>query len=308
MENKDNILDMGNGFKGYYINNIAPLLGELKNVKSKYKQKFWVFFWSALAINCVNVLFLLFNVLIRGKNLVITDITTLLFFSVVFVLVPFYMYNKENKPDYINMFFNFFGNFQTDNNKGLSVDSIFIPVGDKLITEEQVEGKLSSYHLNVVNVQSKVKLPKVNIERVISKGIYISMVMPIKMEHTIFWDKNAYNKNCNVKNLSEIQNINIPIANYFHIFSDNSDGTNNLLNVSFFEALLDIKDVFYASKINVETENETISIYLEDAKFPLFVKDSLMKPCLQEKDFQKACEIVEKIVVWGEIVEELSSR
>lgn len=307
MTNIDNTTNENEDFTIYYNKEINPLLGDCEIIKSRFKQKFWVFFWSALAINCINILFVLFNVLLREKEFDITDITTLLFFSTLIVLYPFYMYKFEDKPNFVEAFFNFFGKSTSKNVcENYMTDSIFMPSGDKLIVCNHVEGTLNARAISLSEIQCLKTIKKIKVDRCLTKGIHMTLRLPVNCGHIIFWDKNNYNKNSDTKNLTEIKNTNIPIANYYHIFSDNSDVSNNLISVQFFETLLDIKDVFSASAIDVEIEDDKVDMYIENAKFPLFYKDNLMKLCLQENDFQEAYKIIEKIIVWNETVDVLS--
>jgi len=258
-------------FEEYYAQTISPLVEKDTLIKKKYRGRFWATLWSICFLVGINSLVTIFLAITNDKSV---NYEQLMFINVAaFVVIcwPIISYYQQKKMDLFGTFLGFYGNWKhIDNVSIAAVHRPIIPTHETLEVSHKAHGSIGAVETDIRDTVYKKTLRIIGIElpRTVSKGVRISLKLPRTFAGTtLFFEKSGFyrkNKFPGYDNIND--SIFIPAANYFLIFSSEKKERLPFLESSFFETLLDLKETFKAAKIYVEIKDNSVEMYLENAK------------------------------------------
>lgn len=293
-------------FEQYLTQKIVPLIDEMNALKARYRSRFWGALWIVMFLVSANSLFVLFNTIIYNNPLNIEQLLLIVVVAIFIIIWPLQQYKKKHYPDIFKAFWQFYGDWQyfISTQKNAEADyAPILPPHDAIQALHTVKGKYLATDIIFADVQYWQKNKKV------SNGVYIELTFPQKIVNKIllfarngFYRKNKYS---DMNSLNE--QIFIPAAAYFNIFSPQPQAPKRLLCSPFFEKILDIRDIFKADRIYVALQQEKITIYLENSKI-YFSPNGIWQRKLEDKKFRLLhCKITE-ILEFIELIQEIYSR
>ncbi|MBQ8482149.1 MAG: DUF3137 domain-containing protein [Alphaproteobacteria bacterium] len=247
-------------FEEYYTNNIIPLVDEENKIKARYHSKFWGYLFSVLFIMSANVLVVLFISLMHKTPISWSQLFLINAIALALVYWPVYSYKKLPKNDIFDVFLRFYGNWQHLKNSEVKlVHSPIIPEHDAVGATHNVVGKFENITIEMRDTYYKKK------NKIVSQGVILYATFNKKFNGSLLmFEKNGFYRKNKFPDY-ELYNgkTDIPSANYFNIFTSNDEIGENLLHNLFFENLLDLKDVFKAHRLYLQSEDNYMRIYLE---------------------------------------------
>ena len=258
-------------YEAYYNSVIVPMVEEDNKLKEHYRSLFWGYFWSILFLMTANGLVVLFNVLMHDRPISYEQLLLVNVVAIVVMFVPIYRYRKIPKNDILDAFIQFYGGWKHLKNAHVRlVHSPIIPPHESVCASHNVVGRCNKTQTEVrdTDYYNRGMLGKFSYRRKVSSGVILYMEYEQDFAGTIllFDRRGFYHKKKFGDLLSVGDKLQIPAANYFHIFTDNIDFTESMLPSLFFERILDMKEVFGAKHIYLEISGNYIRVYFEGAR------------------------------------------
>lgn len=293
-------------FEQYFSKKIAPLIDQMNALKTRYRSRFWGTLWTVMFLVCTNILFVLFNTLIYKHPLNIEQLLLVLSVSVLIILWPLWQYKKKTYPDIFGVFFQFYGDWKhsvsTQKNTVTNLEPI-LPLHNTVQYTHRIIGKYVTTDVTLSDVQYWQKNKKVG------RGLYIELTFPQNItDEILLFAKNGFyrkSKRANMNLLNE--QIFIPAAAYFNIFSSQPHAPKNLLCSPFFEKILNIRDIFRARKIYVSVQKEKVIIYLEDSHI-YFAQTGIWQRKIDGKNFKLLHRKINEVLEFVELIQEICVR
>lgn len=289
-------------FTNYFDNKIVPLIEQGNIVKDKFRSIFWTSFWTAIALLCVNGLFVLFKALIYHKSVTIGQFWFVFLIAALFALEPLLSYRKEKKTDIFGVFLQFFGDWKHEEEHKILPEYQYpiLPTHDALTITHQVNGSYSGAEIKIGNAIFH------NGKKSGGKGVLIdiSFLSPFTSAILLF-DKSGFHRSDKISIFQQIkEEIPIPSSNYFKIFTPDASVPHDILCSAFFEKILDIKDDFKSRKMNVMLQDSHLLIVLENADI-YFNTDSLWNKSDNKIRFEQLNKQISDILYLVDLMHEL---
>ena len=293
-------------FTQYFEKKIAPLIFDANRIKERYRSRFWGCFWTVIFLLCINALFILFRTLIYNRPFNIEQFI-LVFACAPFVIAwPLWQYKQQKQPDILDVFLKFYGNWQhtkTAENSDTDHETPTIPQHQTAQISHKIIGTYAGTNIELRDTQYFAKQKKKN------EGVVIELNMPYDIKHEILlFEKSTLRRRFKPKDMSEIgDQIYIPAAGYFSIFSPEKVAPKQLLCSAFFETLLDFKDIFGARYMSAWLKNRQIKIYLESSRI-YFDHSNIWSKKIDKARYQKLHEQFEHLFRFIETMQELLTQ
>lgn len=257
-------------FEQYFEREIIPLVEEDNRRKDTYRGRFWGAFWSALFIFSANTLWVLFSSLMYGHALNYEQILLVAFVAALIVVWPIYSYYKQPRLDIFEAFLRFYGDWKyKTSGKVRLVHSRIIPQHDDVFAKHNISGTPENIKTEIRDTfyQKDILFRNKTWKRVVSSGVIVYLTFPQKFKADLLvFDKNGFYRKNKFPELTAVEpKLEVPASNYFRCFTDNTEEAQRIIISSFYEAILDLKEVFAAKSINVEIKDNYIRLYLEDS-------------------------------------------
>lgn len=257
-------------FEEYYNSVIVPMVEEDNKLKDKYRSQFWGYFWSILFLMGANVLVVLFNALMHKRPVSWEQLLIVNSVAAMIMFVPIYRYRNTPKKDIFDAFIQFYGGWKhLQNSEVKLVHSPIIPQHDAVSATHNVVGAYDGVDIEVRDtVYSDFVAGKPDRLHPVSSGIIVFLKFKEGFRGKILmFDKSGFYRKKKYDELEYITDkLQIPAANYFHIFTDNPDFAEDMLPALFFERVLDMKETFGTRHLNVEIDGNFLRMYFEGAQ------------------------------------------
>ena len=258
-------------FEEYYDKNIVPLVDEENRLKRFFRSRFWGYLWSVCFLLGVNLLIVLFRVLMYGYPISVSQLILVTTIGLAVILWPLICYYKAPKDDMFGVFLKFYGQWEHQQNKPMEIEqTLIVPEHDTIAALHNVCGNYDGVDIEIRDMiyHKTVKIRNRKFKRTVSKGVMVYAKFNHKVNNTLLlFDKRGFRRKNKYPDLLNVTDrILIPMANLFHIFTDEEMFAKDLLPTLFFERILDMKETFKASAVNVEIQDDFMRIYLENAQ------------------------------------------
>ncbi len=299
-------------FEQYYLSDIVPAVDDVNCIKDKYRSKFWGYFWTILFLMCANTLFCFFSHLLYNRPISYEQIFLVNAVAAVVVFFPVYQYYRAPKTDIFDIFLNFYGNWKhLKDMEESAVNSPIIPPHDFAGASHNVDAEYPDLSLNMCDMNYKVAcaIKNIHYKRKVSSGILLSIKLKVNFSGRIYlFDKKGfYRKNKFPEMLNAKDVVAAPLAECFHIFTDNTNYALNMLPTMFFERILDMKDTFGAKHLYVEIQGDTLRIYFEGAH--LYIESNgLWSRKINKEKFVQLNDGIEQILIFIEALQTLQEQ
>lgn len=296
-------------FEKFYDDTIVPMVEDDNKLKEKYRSKFWGYFWTIVFLMCINLLICCFSFLISHRPINYEQIFLVNLIGIAIILYPIYEYHKLPKQDVFETFLSYYGNWRHVKNSDIPhEDSPIVPSHDAVQVKHHVmvEYPDSSVELRDTAYQKINTIKNIRYKRKISTGVVALIKFKQNFKGTIllFERKGFYRKN-KFPDLENIGNsILVPVAECFHIFSDNQPFAKDMLPSLFFERILDLKETFGARCVYVEMRADTLRIYFEGA-FLYFDHHKIWNKKIDKTKFIQLHDEIEQTLMFKEMIQAL---
>ena len=295
-----------NLFEQHMAQNVEPLIFGANKIKERYRSRFWGSLWTMLFLVCANTLFVLFATMIYDKPFSGGQLLLVAVAAVLIVLWPLWRYKKQSFPDIFAAFIKFYGHWQyQDEPTTIVADSKedILPSYDQKQIVNVASGSYFGAEIVVADTIYQRKNKK------IGAGIAIDIILPQKSEHNVLlFAKNGHFRKNKREGMTLInEQIYIPAAAYFNIFSATEYAPKKLLCSPFFEAALDVRDAFKARKMSFSLQGQRVLIYLEDCVL-YREQNGLWQPKIKTEKFTDLHQKFSEIFKFVELLQELAVR
>ena len=255
-------------FDAYFQTEIEQLVDEDNKIKRRYRSRFWAFFWSVTFLVCINALIAIFNTLMSGHpfNWQLLILISICAYSV--IVFPVLSYYRHKREDIFDVFLRQYGSWKHGTNKEVRlVHSPVIPEHDSVTSSHDIESLYNGIQVEMrdTSYTKKIGPEKWNWHRTVSSGVILMLKFPQDFAADILlFDRNGFmRKNKFRGQPSRIGIIDVPAANYFHVFCADDTYLKKVLRSSFFESLLDLKEAMKAKNAYVEISQNYMRVYFE---------------------------------------------
>ncbi|MBR6355979.1 MAG: DUF3137 domain-containing protein [Alphaproteobacteria bacterium] len=260
-----------NLFEEYYEKNIVPLVEEENRLKRVFRSRFWGYLWSVCFLLGVNMLVVLFRYLMYGYPISVMQIFLVTLVGLAVVSWPLICYYRAQKDDMFGEFLKFYGQWQHHENKETAVEQMpLVPTHEIVSVPHSIIGTYDGTEIEICDMlfQNIVKVKNWSFKRTVSKGVMVRVKFNKKINNQLLmFDKKGFrHKNKYPDLINVTDQILIPMANFFNIFTDDETFAKDMLPTLFFERILDLKEIFKAAAVNVEIQEDYMRIYLENAQ------------------------------------------
>lgn len=167
-------------------------------------------------------------------------------------------------------FVKFYGQWEHLENKEVETDNkTIVPAYDKVIVVHSVFGVYDGIEIEMNDTlyQRPFKLGKKEYMHTVSKGVMVRSKFNNEIKNKLLlFDKKGFRRGSKYPEMMNITDqILIPTATLFHIFTDDDVFAKDMLPTLFFERILDMKETFKASAVNIDIQEDYMCIYLENA-------------------------------------------
>ncbi|MDO4162069.1 MAG: DUF3137 domain-containing protein [Pseudomonadota bacterium] len=282
---------------------VLPLIEEEDRYRQKFKNRFWFYSGLLLFINCINTLIVLFQYLIYNRPVSGSQLFLIALVSVFILLWYAQKAQKKKLPDVLAKFIRFYGNWTVSYSKEVTTFSDeLIPHSGRKIEKTAIRGDD-----NTSLVMKQFVFLKRLYKNMFTKnggGIWLDIKLAQKAPgKLILFEKGGFYKKKKYEGL-ELVSSNIGISNHFYSFTDSRQLSEYVVRVVLFENILDLKEVFKASKIYVRIENDRLNVFLQNGRF-LYNNSSLWHFSGGEKKLMLLHEQIEKIFTAVKVIETL---
>ena len=301
MENLQETSD--NLFSQYFEKKIVPLIHDANRQKDRYRSRFWGCFWTVIFLFCINGLFVLFRTIMYNRPLSVAQMIIVFSLAPLIIAWPLWKYRKLEQKDIFGTFLQFYGNWQhlTEiKNSSLDVDTPTIPTHDSEIITHNIIGTHAGTDIEIRDTDYLIKKKKK------SGGIVIDLKLPYNINHEILlFEKNTLLRKNKISGMNSIgEQIYIPAAGYFNIFSPEEKAPKQILCSTFFETILDLKEEFNARKISIYLKGKQIKIFFEGCSI-YFDHSSIWSKKIDEARFRQLHNQLTSLFRFIEIMQEL---
>lgn len=257
-------------FEEYYTKNIVPLVDEENHMKRVFRSRFWGYLWSACFLLGVNLLIVLFRRLMYNYPINFGQLFLVTLLALAVVSWPIICYYRTPKSDMFGTFVKFYGQWEHQENKEVEFEQkTIVPAHDKVVVPHGVSGVYDGIEieLNDTLYQRPFKLGKKEYHRTVSKGVMVRAKFNNQIENKLLlFDRRGFRRSGKYPDMINVTDqILIPMAMQFNIFTDDDVFAKDMLPTLFFERILDMKEIFRASAVNVDIQEDYLYIYLENA-------------------------------------------
>lgn len=296
-------------FEEYYEKNIVPLVEEENRLKRVFRSRFWGCLWSVCFLLGANMLIVLFRYLMYGYPISVMQIFLVTLVGLAVVSWPLICYYQAPKDDMFGVFLKFFGQWEHSENKEVAVEQMpIVPTYDVVSVPHSIAGSYdgTEIEMNDIHYQHIIKFRNKSFKRTVSKGVMIYVKFNKKINNKLLmFDKRGFRHKSKYPDLINVTDqILIPMANYFHIFSDDETFAKDMLPTLFFERILDLKEFFKASAVYVENQEDYMRIYLENAQL-YFNNQSIWSQHIHKDKFVKLNKEMEQTLMTAQLVQVL---
>lgn len=258
-------------FEEYYEKNIVPLVEEENRLKRVFRGRFWGYLWSVCFLLGVNMLVVLFRYLMYGYPISVMQIFLVTLVGLAVVSWPLICYYRAQKDDMFGVFLKFYGPWEHHENQEIEPEQTpIVPVHDVVTMPHNVKGNYDGIDIEMRDMiyQHIVKIKDWSFKRTVSHGVMVYAKFNNKINNKLLlFDKRGFRRKNKYPDLMNVTDqILIPMANLFHIFTDDETFAKDLLPTLFFERVLDMKETFKASAVYVDIQDDFMRIYLENAQ------------------------------------------
>jgi len=310
-QNADKTADVS-PWEGYFEQNIIPLVEADNKLKDKYRGRFWCYLWTVIFLMSSNALVVLFNVLMHGRPISYEQLLIVNVVAFSFVIWPIYSYYRQPRADIFAEFIKFFGNWKLAHNAEVKlVHSPIIPKHDFVTSTHNADGEIAGAKLQLRDTfyEKKLIFGNKNWRHTVSAGIILYIEFEQKFKDKILlFDRSGFYRKSRFDDLdNQNNNIEIPAANYFNIFSADKKFTVSFISPTFLERLLDMSDDFAARHTYVEINENYMRIYFEGSRL-YFDNYKLWSDKIDKDKFRQLHKQFESIMTFIYIVKELLYR
>ena len=292
-------------FDVYMSDVITPAVDEVNREKEKYRGQFWTYLWTALFLVSVNALVVLYRALMYHRALNVEQLLLINIVAVIIVCWPLYSWTKHKTKDIFSLFMEFYGQFKfskaLDDVIDADKDTPIVPEHSTTTVAHNIVGNYGGVDIEIRDTAYfKAKSKK---SKKVCSGVVLCFDFKRNLQNNLLlFEKFGFyrkSKMANMINLNE--QIHIPASNYFNIFSDKSEPS-NILCSTFFEKILDLKDVFGARKMYLEVTENRIKIFLENSQI-YFENNKLWSRKMEYDKFRRLHNQFEEVFIFIETVQ-----
>lgn len=292
-------------FQDFLHKNILPLLESEDRYRQSFKNRFWLYAGILLFFNCSNVLIVLFRHLIYSRafsweQLFLTAVIS------AFILFCYVRFAKRKVfPDVFAAFIKYYGNWSLRRSAEpqANVNDIIMPVSPLKIEKISVSGD-SNCPLKLKKLSFVKKVFNDKLQSTVGEGILLSYNLPQDMDGSlILLEKGGFAKTKQISGLDKVSSA-IPASNYFQTFADSEVIKNYLVISALYENLLDLKEIFKASKVYLRLQDDKLDIFLQNGRF-LYRDGSLWIASTGEEGLKQQNQQIEKVFLFISVMEDL---
>ena len=250
-------------FEQYFEENIIPLVEEENRLKSKYKSSFWTTLWIVLFLNSANMLIVLYGALQKGNKISFEQMFLVALVSLLVVYLPIKKYKKISHTNIFAEFLKFYPNFTYSDDKKYvqNSGSDVIPSSPFYLLANSCKAVIGGVNVAIRDIRTGSKN---NFKVPTNYGTFFRLEFETSPNTEIeLSDKSGLFGNSKHAYLSRIKRDSIPASKYFDIYADSEEKAKNVLGASFFENLLDLKEIFGAKKIKLHIKGNKLDIFCE---------------------------------------------
>lgn len=284
-------------FKNFFTQKIEPLLTETNKKRKNLQNKFWFYFGIVFFLNCANILIVLFEHIIYDKPLSYEQLWLVVLISVLFLSLYARRITRSKFADILSEFIQYFGNWhvccsvvETEKN-----DTPFFPPHGKI----KYPLSLVQHAEFPIKVQCVDFLKPVLNHKIIKKsggGIWLTFNFSQQPEGCLcLFEKGGFYKQKNYTGLERVS-LNIPAANYFLTFCDSRALKDYVANTILYENLLDLKEIFGASKTYVYYQNGEMNIFFQNGHLS-YKGCGVWHSCGNVKTFERLYKQFESVLI-----------
>lgn len=293
-------------FEQYFVQKMAPLIDKSNALKDRYRSRFWGTLWTVMFLVGINTLFVLFNTLIYQRPLNLEQLLLVAIGAVLIIFWPLWLYKKQHFPDVFSAFLQFYGDWRhiEKAEKNIVVNSMpILPPHNTEQIMHQISGQYLNTNVNLSEVQYWQKSHKV------TDGLYIELLFPQKItDEILLFAKNGFYRKSKYAGMNLLnEQIYIPAAAYFNIFSSQTQAPKKLLCSPFFEKILDMRDIFKARKMYMAMQKNKIIIYLEESKI-YFTQNGIWQRKIDDSKFKSLHRKITEVLNFIELIQEIYTR
>lgn len=292
-------------FEKFLQKNILPLLESEDKYRQSFKNHFWLYAGVLLFFNCSNVLIVLFRHLIYNRPFSWEQLflTAAISAFILFCYVKFA--GRKVFPDVFAEFVKYYGNWSLRRSTDLktNVHDIILPSSPLQIEKINISGD-SNCPLKLKKLAFVKKLLNNKLKITVGEGIFLTYNLPQSLGGTLLLlEKGGFAKIKQISGLDKVSSA-IPASNYFQTFADSEVIKNYLVISALYENLLDLKEVFKASKIYLRLENDKLDVFLQSGHF-LYHNGGLWTSSTGEDGLKKQNQQIEKVFLFISVMEDL---
>jgi hypothetical protein len=296
-------------FDEFYQSTIVPMVEDDNKLKEKYRSKFWGYFWTVIFLMCINLLICCFSFLMYHRPINYEQIFLINMIGIIIICYPIYEYHSLPKQDVFETFLSYYGDWHHIKNSQIpSENSPIVPPHDTMKVKHHVMAEYADYSAELRDTvyQNISTFKNIHYKRKVSSGVValIKFKQKFKGKVLLFERKGFYRKN-KFPDLENVGNsIPVPIAELFHIFSDNVLFAKDMLPSLFFERILDLKDTFGAKCVYVEMCDDTLRMYFEGSTL-YFDHHKIWNKKIDKNKFIQLHDEIEQTLLFKEMIQAL---
>jgi hypothetical protein len=293
-------------FFQYLERNIVPLVNEANHQKDRYRGRFWGCFWTVIFLFCINGLFVLFRSMMHNRPISVEQLIIVFACAPIIIAWPLWKYRKLEQKDIFGTFLQFYGNWQhlTEvKDSTADVDTLVIPKHETAQITHNVIGTYAETDVEIRDTNYFVNQKKK------FNGVVVDLRFPSNIEHEILlFEKSALLRKNKVSGMFAIdEQIYIPAAGYFSIFSPEAKAPKQILCSVFFESILDLKEEFKARRISIYLKDKQVKIFLEGTSI-YFDHSNIWSKKINEARYKQLHNQFTGVFRFIEIMQELIAR
>lgn len=294
---QQNIEQQENAFNEFFVQKIEPLLTEANKKRRNLQNKFWFYFGMVFFINCVNILIVLFGHILYGKPLSCEQLWIIALVSGLLLLLYIRRINRSKFPDTLAEFIQYFGDWKISHSalETKNMDMPFFPPHSKikypLSLLQQADLPIKIKCVDFLNPVLNNKIMKKSCD-----GVWLTLNFTQKPDGSLYlFEKGGFYKQKKYAGMDKVSS-NVPASNYFLTFCNSRILKDNIVNTILYENLLDLKEVFKASKTYVYYKNGEMNIFFQNGRLS-YKKCGVWHSCGNAKSFRHLYKQFESILI-----------
>lgn len=280
MDDNNLYLKLKTDFDGFWLSTLRPLLKQKEDLRKKYVSRFW--FLVLLSVFVLPVLSI--GIYVVNKYFA-KDINAGLFYLVCVVFVfmfqlPYRTYKRKIKNDVMPKFVSFFGGFEYEQGKGLSVAEMeyshIFPAADKYEADDCFKGSWQGVPLKISEqILKKIYHHKNKTkESVVFRGVVVAFEMNknFKGETVVLKDSGFLNRFKGIKGFERVTLEDPHFEKIFEVYGTDQVEARFLLNPIFMEQVVKLKDLYKGKSVQLYFSNNQVLIAID-------TKQDMFEPC-----------------------------